>query len=271
MDEAIFIRKEGLYVPTGSAGGPWSPSLLHGGSPTGLLALLMEQATQDTGLRMSRLTVDLLRPVPAVPLEAQISVVRAGRRLRVLQGSLLADGVEVCRASGLFLEQRDLEVPTFGRFGSDRLPARGDRPVSTLAAFGFGQEDNSWTSQGLHATARVCILDGVAGEGRGSVWMSLPIPVVAAEPCSPVVRAATLCDFGNGIAQLRLAPDMGCINSDLSLYLHRTPRGEWLGLDAHSRMQDNGTGLVETSLYDEEGPVGRVLQAIVAMPLAANR
>ena len=65
MDQSLFVRQGETYVPTASAGGPWSPSHLHGGSPTGLLALLMEQATADSGLRLSRLTVDLLRPVPA--------------------------------------------------------------------------------------------------------------------------------------------------------------------------------------------------------------
>ena len=72
------------------------------------------------------------------------------------------------------------------------------------------------------------------------------------------------------VAQLRLAPEVGSINSDLSLYLHRDPRGDWLGLDARARMQDNGTGLVDTTLYDEDGPVGRVLQATLAMPLYAG-
>ena len=110
MDEALFIRDGAAYVPTASAGGPWSPSHLHGGSPTGLLALLMERASADTGLRLSRLTVDLLRPVPSAPLSAEISVVRAGRRLRILQGSLLADGKEVCRARGVFLELSRLHI-----------------------------------------------------------------------------------------------------------------------------------------------------------------
>jgi len=270
MDQALFVREGGAYVPTASAGGPWSPSHLHGGSPTGLLALLMEQAAADTGLRLSRLTVDLLRPVPAAPLMAEVTVVRAGRRLRVLQGTLHADGVEVCRASGLFLEQAGAEVPDFGRFERGGLEPRGDRPVMALADVGGKRKDSGWTPRGLHTTARISVLDGVGGEGRGRVWMSLPIPVVAGEACSPLVRAATLSDFGNGIAQLRLAPDVGSINSDLSLYLHRDPRGEWLGLDARARMQDNGTGLVDTTLYDEDGPVGRVLQATLAMPLYAG-
>lgn len=270
MDQSLFVRQGETYVPTASAGGPWSPSHLHGGSPTGLLALLMEQATADSGLRLSRLTVDLLRPVPAAPLTAELAVVRAGRRLRVLQASLLADGVEVCRASGLFLEQAGAQVPDFGRFETGGLEPRGDRPVMTLAEVGGDGKGGGWTPRGLHTTARICVLDGVGGQGQGRVWMSLPVPVVAGQPCSPLVRAATLSDFGNGIAQLRLAPEVGSINSDLSLYLHRDPRGDWLGLDARARMQDNGTGLVDTTLYDEDGPVGRVLQATLAMPLYAG-
>ncbi|MEQ9507608.1 MAG: thioesterase family protein, partial [Alloalcanivorax xenomutans] len=89
-------------------------------------------------------------------------------------------------------------------------------------------------------------------------------------PCSTVVQAATLSDFGNGVGQLKVAPDIGTINADISLYLHRDPRGDWLGLDAVSRMEDNGNGLVETTLFDEHGPVGRVLQATLAMPVYAG-
>ncbi len=81
------------------------------------------------------------------------------------------------------------------------------------------------------------------------------------------MQAATLSDFGNGVGQLQVNDDTGSINADISLYLHRAPQGEWLGLDARARMQPNGNGLVETTLHDERGPVGRVLQATLAMPV----
>ncbi|WP_157933796.1 thioesterase family protein [Alloalcanivorax mobilis] len=270
MTSALFIREGQLFLPTQAAGGPWSPEYLHGGSPAGLLAWQLEQATADTGLRLARLSVDLLRPVPAKPLQVEIEVVRSGRRLRLLAANLNADGVTVCRASALYLEQVPVDVPDFGRFPAETLP-RGDHPAATLVEVAQRQRKTPpLTLPGLHSTAQVGLIDGVDGRGWGRVWMRLPVPVVAGEPCSSTVQAATLSDFGNGIAQLRVAENTGSINADISLYLHREPRGEWLGLDARSRMEGHGNGLVETTLYDETGPVGRVLQATLAMPVYAG-
>lgn len=271
MAGGLFVRDGDVFIPTECAGGPWSPNFLHGGSPTGLLASVMEEATADSGLRLARLTVDLLRPVPAAPLRVRIETIRSGRRLRLLQGTLEADGVTVCRATGLYLEQVKVEVPAYGRFAGLALPPRGERPVATLMEVAQrNRESGSLSLPGLHATAQVCLLEGVTGLGIGQVWMRLPVPVIEGQPCSAMVQAATLADFGNGIAQLRIAADTGTINTDITLYLHREPSGEWLGLDARSCMQDNGNGLVETTLYDEAGPVGRVLQATLAMPLYAG-
>src|SRR5699024_3162783 len=124
-----------------------------------------------------------------------------------------------------------------------------------------------FTPEGLHTTVDVRLIDGVQGRGEGRVWMRLPVPVVADETCSPTVQAATLADFGNGVAQLRVANDVGCINADVTLYLTRAPTDDWIGFDAHARMGDNGNGLVETRLYDRLGLFGRVVQATLAMPV----
>jgi len=120
---------------------------------------------------------------------------------------------------------------------------------------------------GLHYTAKAVVIEDVNGDGHGIAWMKLPLPLVQGVNTSPTVMAATLCDFGNGAGQLNLASDVGCINADVSLYLYRNPVGEWLGLDARSRMQDTGVGLVETTLFDSQGPVGKILQAIIAMKM----
>lgn len=266
MAEALFLRAGESFIPTKLAGGPWNPKHLHGGPPTGLLAHVLEAAAADPALRMARLTVDLLRPVPHAPLQVSIETIRTGRRLQLLAATMLAEGVAVCRASALFLAQQETAVPDYGQFTPQQLPPRQDRPVSTVAALtGFPGESQGLP--GLHTTAETCLLDGVQGRGEGRVWMRLPVPVVAGEPASLTVQAATLCDFGNGVGQLRVNEQTGSINTDITLYLHRRPESEWLGLDARSRMEPNGSGLVETALYDERGLIGRALQAIITMPL----
>jgi hypothetical protein len=270
MSDALFLREGDSYIPTELAGGPWNPQHLHGGPPTGLLAHVLEAATDSAALRLARLNVDLLRPVPHAPLRVVTETIRSGRRLQLLAGTILANGTAVCRATALFLEQQDTAVPSYGQFQAERLPPRQDRPISTVAELA-GFPGKSQGLVGLHTTAQTCLIDGMQGRGTGRVWMRLPVPVVAGEPASLTVQTATLCDFGNGVGQLRVDERTGTINTDVTLYLHRRPSGEWLGLDARSRMDPSGTGLVETALYDEFGLIGRVLQATIAMPLYVSK
>jgi hypothetical protein len=266
MTQALFHRQGDAYLPTELAGSPWSPDHLHGGPPAGLLAHGFELQAGSAEFQLARLSVDLLRPVPRAPLRMSVEVVRAGRRMRLLSGSLWSEGVEAVRATALFLEQREIEVPEHARFRASPPPCPPDAPVGSLSEIARW-EGKPGSPPGLHTTAEARRVAGVRGQGSGTVWMRLPVPVVAGVPLTPLVRVATLADFGNGVGQLRLAEDIGCINADITLHLHRLPLGEWLGLEAHSRMEPSGIGLVETVLYDETGAVGRVSQATLAMPV----
>ncbi len=265
MTEVLFQRDGDLYLPTPASGSPWGSEQLHGGPVVGLMAHAVEQASDNNDLHLSRLTVDLLRAVPKSPLTVTARVVRGGKRLQILEASLLADDLEVARASALFLENRPVAVPERGRFPSTS-PQPPSTPVEATIAEAGGWE-KGYCPVGLHSTAKAVVLEGVDGSGQGIAWLKLPLPLVEGVETSPTVAAATLCDFGNGVGQLNLARDLGCINTDVTLYLHRRPVGEWLGLDARSRMQDTGVGLVETTLFDRDGPVGKILQAIITMQM----
>lgn len=263
MNDALFKRDGEMYLPTSASRGPWSPKHLHGGPVVGLMAHAMEQASDSPGLNLARLTVDLLRPVPDAPLTVTTRLVRGGSRLQILEASLFAEDAKVARASALFLEHSEVAVPEYGRFGSSEYEPPAEQVEQNIS------EAAGWVNQyspvGLHSTARAALIDGVKTQGQGIAWMKLPVPVVEGVETSPDVMAATLCDFGNGVGQLSLGGGVGCINADATLYLHRRPVGEWLGLDARSRMQNTGVGLVETTLFDSRGPVGKVLQAVIPM------
>src|SRR6185437_7139019 len=61
---------------------------------------------------VARLTVDFLRPVPLRPLTVVRRIVREGKRIQVMEASLLADGLEVARCSALRLRLVDLgDIP----------------------------------------------------------------------------------------------------------------------------------------------------------------
>ena len=62
-------------------------------------------------MRIARITVDLMRPVPVAPLTIESEVVREGRKIQLCAVRLFADGVEVVRASILKLRAEAVALP----------------------------------------------------------------------------------------------------------------------------------------------------------------
>ncbi len=109
--EAIY-RVEGATAETSAfAGGPWSPKLQHGAAPSSLICWAVEHLPSPVPMRVARLTVDLMRPVPVAPLTIETEIVREGRKIQLVSVRLLADGAEVVRASALRIRIDPQEMP----------------------------------------------------------------------------------------------------------------------------------------------------------------
>jgi hypothetical protein len=92
--------------------------------------------------------------------------------------------------------------------------------------------------------------------------MRLTVPVVAGQPTTPLQRAMAAADFGNGVASALPWGQYLFINTDLTVYLHRQPEGEWICLDATTDVDPRGVGVAYSRLYDEGGPIGHSLQGL---------
>ncbi|HVR33072.1 MAG TPA: hypothetical protein VMS74_10255 [Acidimicrobiia bacterium] len=102
-----------------------------------------------------------------------------------------------------------------------------------------------------------------ASYGPGRSWFRLKQALVEGEELTPFVRLATTADLSNGNAQ-RLDTDFWTyINADITLYAHRMPRGEWIGMTSHADQHASGIGVVSTVVYDTAGPIGTISQAQV--------
>ncbi len=264
MTDAIFVADGERFVPTEKAGSPWGPGVLHGGPPAGLLARAIEQAMPSPEMMVVRLTVDLFRPVPKQPLEVRTRVVRAGRRIQVVEASLLSGGVEVSRASGLMLCRSEVQLPPNALIDGGPPPGPAGIATTGLSVAAFPPQ---WT--GFHTTIEVRSVSGAPGGGPSAAWIRIPCPLVAGEPMSPLVRIAATSDFGNGLSHIRAAGSMGFINADITLYVHRPAVGEWLCLDARSGAHTYGIGMIQTVIHDERGPIGLAVQGLLANPRSA--
>jgi acyl-CoA thioesterase len=269
-DDAIFIPQGDAFMPTAHAGSPWGPGLLHGGPPAGLLARAIELAKGDPDLHVSRLTIDLFRPVPSEPLRTTVRTLRAGRRIAVLEASLMAGDVEVSHATALLLRQSEVDLPAEALPAERWVPAHEGVPTTSMSATFRTDDDGRRRGPsggamlpGFHTVVEVRRVGGEPGTGRATAWIRIPVPFVAGEETSPLVRVAALSDFGNALGHVRPNEDVGFINADISLYLHRLPEGEWVCLEAHGVAQEHGLGMVETVVLDMHGPIGRVCQALI--------
>src|SRR5262245_39297537 len=110
-DEALFVPDGERFISTELTRGPWTPQAQHGGPPAALLARAIEHTHGAHGMMVVRLTVELLRPVPVVPLVVTARVVRPGRKVQLVEASMRANDVEVARATALRIRTADLPVP----------------------------------------------------------------------------------------------------------------------------------------------------------------
>jgi hypothetical protein len=100
------------------------------------------------------------------------------------------------------------------------------------------------------------------GPGPALAWFRLARPLVEGEEPSPVARAAAAADFGNGVSRILDFERHLFVNTDLSIHLHREPRGEWVLLDARTRIEPIGIGLAVSHLHDEDGALGVAAQSL---------
>ena len=98
---------------------------------------------------------------------------------------------------------------------------------------------------------------------RGVAAWCVAVPVVAGRDPSPFQRVVAAADFVNGISSPVPAKEWTFINPDLTVTVHRLPVGEWVALDAGTRVDGDGTGTAEADLYDASGRLGRAVQTLL--------
>lgn len=252
MNSSLYEQR-GRFLRAGQlTRGPWDPEAQHGGPPAAILMRAFEAVEAPADLQITRVTYELLRPVPLGDLLAQTSVIRPGRRVQLLQGSISTPaGVEVVRAVALRVARAP--VPAGGLAGPPAGPnASEPRPFA-----------GGWRPVFPGDGIEVRFASGSYAEvGPATAWFRLRVPLVAGEEASPLQRLASAADFANGIATELPWSEFVFINPDLTIYIEREPCGEWICLDAQMRVREGGGAVSEAVLYDVNGRVGRCLQSL---------
>ena len=254
MDDSFFRPLgDDRWQATSHTTGPWDPRYQHGGPPSALLGRAVERTEPRDDMLVTRVTVEILGPVPVGELMLRSRVERPGRSVELVQAALSAGGREVARASAW----RVL------RTAAEAVHPRHQPAPALPDAEGGASFAGAWSGGYLSAVEWRFARGTPMQPGPAAAWSRLRHPLVAGEEPSPLQRVLAVADSGNGVSsELDLAQWL-FINPELTVHLHREPVGEWVCIDASTAISPGGAGLATSVISDVEGPVGVGAQSLL--------
>lgn len=256
MTDAFFTSSDNeWFQPTDHTRGPWDETACHAGPPTGLMARAAEHLLPEQ--RLTRLTVNLHRPIPFSRFRIDAEVSRRGRTVSLCELRLLDHtNRSIVHAQAMLLTpSQQQELPSQRcSIGTPDTAQSGDFPIRD-------------TLHGLPAFngsgVQVRYPPGHSGNpGRTVAWLKT-VPLLDSEDASPFQRICPLADCGNAFGRNAEPQEVQFMNTDLTVLLHRDPIGEWMGTDSAGFWESNGIGMADAQLFDASGCVGRALQTLV--------
>ena len=262
LPRALYVPTDDGFEATALTIGPWDPGLQHAGPPAALLLREVERAGGIEGGQATRLAYDILGPVPVGPVRVRASVLRPGRRIELVEAELCgADDRPLMRLTAWRMRVRtDGVLPPPADAAPHPAPAEPHEGREEVAAF-FTQDV---------AYHRALDWRFVAGSfnspGPATAWTSSRCELVEGEPMTAMQHLLVMTDAASGISAALDWTKATFANVDLTVALHRPPRGEWLGMDARTVYGDTGAAQAFAVLFDADGPIGRSAQSLFVEP-----
>jgi hypothetical protein len=233
----------------------WDPEIQHGSPPLALMTKHIEELAAGSGLRIGRLTLDILGAIPVAPVRVRAWVQRPGRRISMMAAEMVTSRPDspdraVARVTAWLLAPSDTtDVVT------DRYPplVEGEQvpvPHSWQGAKGY-LEAVSWRRQ------------RTAEDESAVVWLSPLEHLVDDEEMTDLQRLALVVDCANG-AGAALDPERFMfMNTDTDVHLHRLPAGNDFALRARGSIGPDGIGVTTAEIFDRQGFIGTVAQTLL--------
>jgi Acyl-CoA thioesterase C-terminal domain/Acyl-CoA thioesterase N-terminal domain len=259
VSEAFYVPDGDRYIPTGLTRGPWSSNAQHAGPPAALVGRAVERIDPGSGLEVARFTFEVLRPIPLDPLTVEARVARPGRRVQFVEATLGSADGEIARASAWRILPAEESIPEANLESHPPFRSPEDAPALPMFDPGWGE---SYFSAIEWRQARGSFFE----PGPSAAWMRMRCGLVEGEDTSPLSRVLVAADSGNGISSELPIDRYLFVNTELTVHLVRMPMGDWVCLDAVSRIDPRGVGLAQSVLWDARGRIGAGNQALLVSP-----
>jgi len=247
--EAFYLPDRGGFVGTICAQGAWDPNSQTGVAVLALLGHVIEDVPTLTPMSLSRITVDIVRPVPiGRRLEVSTAIVREGKKIQVVDLGVTVDGVECARARVLRLCVADVQ----GRPGMPESSTQAN-PVSLLDPPEALEELAIERGPGMMRALDLRRVR-VGDSDTFGFWVRLRVPVVAGEPIRATSRQTVGVDFTNCIGAAINPGVATTINPDVTAHFLRPPTGDWVAITGHTTfLHEAARGISGATLSDRDG------------------
>ena len=260
MTDCLFRRREAdgefaVFASTEGTRSNWDPQIQHGSPPLALLTKAIEELAAGTGLRIGRLTLDILGAIPVSTLRVRAWVERPGARISLMCAEMLAerpDGARrpVARVTAWLLTTSDTRD-----IAADRYPPLVEGEATEVAHAWEGAagylETVSWRRQ-VHP-----------GTSAAEVWLTPLVALVDNEPTTALQRLAMVVDSANGIGAALDPNEFVFMNTDTVVHLHRLPHGADFAVRARGSIGPDGIGVTTAEIFDREGFIGTCAQTLL--------
>lgn len=245
------------FEPTDCTRSNWSPDIQHGSPPLALLTKAIEGLLAGTGLRIGRLSLEILGAIPVVPVVVSARIDRPGKRICLLSAEMTplspAGARPVARVSSWALATADTSD-----VASDRYPRLVEGETVPLSAEWWDVDGYvpgiDWRRQHTEpADAAV-------------FWLSPKVGLVDDEETTAIQRLAMVVDSANGVGKV-LDSAFVYMNTDTVVHLHRLPTGSDFGLRARASIGPDGIGVTNAEIFDRTGFVGTSAQTLLIQRL----
>jgi hypothetical protein len=255
MSIAFYVRDGDRFASTDYTRGPWDPLYQHAGPPSALLGRAIERLEDGEDFVVTRFTIELLRSVPLHLLTVEARLARSGRRVQLAEATLADEDGVIAVARSWRIRRGDT---TAEQSPPEPAPFAAADEVAPAADF------DPWGGPSYFSAVEWRVAAGdFMSPGPATVWMRMNGVLVDGEQPSPLARVLVAADSGNGVSMELSLQTHVFINTELTVHLYREPVGEWICLDARTRIGPDGAGLATSTLFDSLGRFGMANQALL--------
>jgi Thioesterase-like superfamily len=249
---SFYLRRgDDEYEPTRSTESPWDTRAQHGGPPTALLAHVMAPGGD---LRLTRISMDFLGPIPRRPFRIEVSPIKPGRLTSLQEARMIVDGRVVVTARGWHIATG----PKPPLITDSRMPP--PLPAGTVEQKYFPGLENWGYGEAIEWRY---VTGGFDKTGPSEVWTRVKPPLIDGEEITGQARTLLIADSANGLSAVFPLAEWLSIPPTMTTTLLRPADGEWVHLSCRTEVAADGIGLAHGELYDADGYLGQVAQPLV--------